>query len=136
MGMEEYGPEWIITTYEDANPRKVDFLELLGLRDQISSALLLWNFNSYYINLSEAYFIINGGRKIQPTVFFNMTDRKFLYARRHRETLPVGVDLGNENRTHEVFYLLGVEGMLEGEKKELLLLISSDGTLWKWIPKR
>ena len=136
MELEKYGPEWIITTYEDDNPRKVDFLELLGLRDQISSALLLWNFNSYYINLSEAYFIINGGRKIQPTVFFNMTDRKFLYARRHRETLPVGVELGNENKTHEVFYLLGVEGMIEGEKKELLLFISSDGSLWKWIPKR
>ena len=136
MQMEEYPPEWMITTYDNPEYRKVEFSELLALKDEINSAILLWNFNSYLINISEAYFIINGGRKLQPTVFFNMTDRKFLYARRHRETLPVGVDLGNENRTHEVFYLLGVEGMVEGEKKELLLFISSDGTLWKWIPKR
>jgi len=136
MEKKEQTPEWIIATYDDPNNRKVEFSELLALKDKISSALLLWDYNSYYVNLSEQYFIINGGRRLQPTIFPKLDNSSFLYARRNKKTMPVGVAPGNEYLSHEITYLLGIEGTLNGEKKELLIQISSDGSLWKWIPKR
>ena len=127
--MKTCDPEWIITTYDSSKQRNICFKDLLKLRPQIDSLMLLFDYNSFYVNVDGRYFIINGGRRIQPTAFSMMVKPTVLYSKRRTRTMTVN---GGSKSTDVISYLLGVEGELDGQMRQLLLHISGDGKLWVW----
>lgn len=126
-------PEWIIETEDNRSPHSVQLPEIFAQKDLVRSVVLLWDTNSYYVNVEEGYFIINGGRRLQPTGVAMMEDRRICYARRNSRSFAVGQP---DQAQDSVSYLVGVEGRIEGEERQLLLQISSDGRLWVWKDKR
>lgn len=119
--------EWIVT--DDAGVRKVLFKDIFPNRDKIQAITMLWDTNTYQVNLEDLCFIINGGRRIQPTALLQFTDVKPVAIKRHRKEMSLtGGDTGEE----QVSFLLGVSGILDGEERQLLLHISQDGSLWAW----
>ena len=124
-------PTWIITTYDDETQRAVEFSQLFALRSKIRTALLLWDTNSYYVNVKDRFFMINGGRKIPINDNFSDTI-SFLYARRNKQSVALFTSKGSITKP-EVSYILGVEGI---ENQELFIHITKNGTLWEWGDKR
>jgi len=127
--------EWIITTSDDEGPRKVQFRELYALKDKIEQMTILWDVNSYHVNIPERYFIINGGRKL----FFKdeFDEAVLFYAKRNRKTIgmnkaPVARTVEGKVLSHSVTYLLGLDGTQDGKEKILLLQTSPDGKFWRW----
>lgn len=131
-------PVWVITTYTDATQKAVEFSQLFAVRFDIKTALLLWDTNSYYINVEGRYFIINGGRKIAVNNEFG-DSVNFLYARRVQQSVSLFTSKGKITKP-EVAYLLGLQGAWEGparyENNELFVHVSEDGKSWKWGNKR
>jgi hypothetical protein len=125
-------PEFIITTTDEPEQREAQFSDLYALKDKIASIMLLWDFNSYYINIQQGYFIINGGRRIQPTVASLMLHKKLEYARRNRMDVQIAGDDEKENPEISISYIFGMHGVSGDEEKSILLHISSDGTTWCW----
>jgi hypothetical protein len=127
--------EWMITKEEDDGVRtsKVDFKDIFPQINKIVAVMMLWNANSYYVNAKERYFIINGGRRIQPTGLLQLEDPKPVAIKRHR----VDMKLDSEELSGEsISFLLGIEGILNTEKRGIYLHVSPDGTLWTWKDSR
>lgn len=129
-------PDIIVTTELNPEPFQVLFSDLYALKNKIKSLLFLWDYNSYYVNVEQGYFIINGGRRIQPTITLTMTDKIIEYAKRNR--VDVTLDNNENINSGEVqsSYLLGIIGKDGTENKSILIHISPDGSLWGWKDKR
>lgn len=128
-------PEIIVTTENNPEPYEVQFSDIYNIKDKIKSMLLLWDTNSYYVNIDVGYFIINGGRRVQPVILQMMTDKTIEYAKRNRMDVTLdGDDL--EQGEIQSSYLLGVTGKYNGENKTILVHVSPDGSLWGWKDKR
>lgn len=121
-------PEWFITDSMGEKPRIVDFPDIFAIKSDVKSLMILWPLSSYYVNVKEKYFIIQGGKRIQPTGIDEMKDVKLLYARRNRQDMT----LDGQNKVLHVSYLMGVEGQLDGKTRVLYLEVSEDGRLWRW----
>ncbi len=128
--------EFIVSTKDRPQPYKIEFEKIFPLKPQIKSAVLLFNFNSYLVNVKEKFFVINGGRKISIKGFESCSDLKVTVVKRHRRELSLGKAESNGKGKEYVFFLLGWEGTVEGEKKELFLNISPEGNQWFWASKR
>jgi hypothetical protein len=130
-------PEFFITTQDNPEVRPVPFVNLYAQRDFMTSMTLLWDCNSYHINIIDKYFIINGGRRIPVTG--KLDSIKVLYARRNNVELTV---TGGKEVKRGISYLLGFEAvndnnLTEGPvKHELMLHISSDGKVYTFRDKR
>lgn len=121
--------EIIITTQEDSNqPRVVEFLDLYDLRNDITTMMYLWNANSYFVDVVNRTFIINGGRKLK---FGDMGPCRILYRRRNQQRYATN-DLSKASEK-VVLWLLGLEEI--GTKRRLLLIVSEDGVAWRWANK-
>ena len=123
-------PEIIISTKSQPTPAVVPFSALFSQRESITQMTLLWDYNSYHVNLSDKYFIVNGGRKL----FFEDNiegEIRLLYARRNRMSVSIGSP-GADCDKFVSAYLLGVES----DKKKLFLIISDDGAEWGWKDNR
>jgi hypothetical protein len=127
--------EWIITKQEGdkVKAETVAFKDIFPQADKIISVMMLWNTNSYYVNAKDKYFIINGGRRIQPTGLLQFTDSKVVAIKRHRVDMPLN---GEDSSRESTSFLLGINGILNEEKRELYLHISPDGSLWTWKANR
>lgn len=117
-------PEYIISTVDQGSPRIVPFSELYAQRRDITAMTLLWDHNSYHVNVVDRYFIINGGRKLHFEDLFPVP--MILYSRRNR----FEVSDGEGAKDPMVTYLLGLQS--QDEKKQLFLHISGDGQAWAW----
>ncbi len=135
MNTSVSSPEWIITTTDQMRPLKVEFKDLLALKPKILSMMLLWVHNSYYVNVAERTMIINGGHKFRPLAMEEFDPIQILYARRNQAHYSVN-DSQNDGPNRSRSYLLGFEGILNKESRELFLHISEDGSLWAWKHKR
>lgn len=125
------GPEIIIRNKKEPTPRPVRFEELSSLVDGLQSITLLWNCNSYLVNVDRRCFIINGGRRIGVNpIFKDCRDLKLFYRRRTQMDLTVGSDNGGDNR--RVSYLLGFSGVVNGEEKFMFIQVTDDGSQWVW----
>ena len=78
-------PEWIITTETNSTPHKVEFRDLFKIKNEVTSALIIWPLCSYYVNVKDLYFIIRGGQRTMLPGMDEMVDPKFYYAKRHKE---------------------------------------------------
>jgi hypothetical protein len=125
----------MITTYENFSAHKVDFSELYSKKNQITSMLLMWDYNSYYVNITNKYFIINGGNRIRPTIMETMEQPVLEYARRNRANIEINVE-STKNGKVEISYLIGVTGLCDGTAKSILLHISETGDMWMWKEDR
>ena len=133
--MENLEPTFLVSTEYPLKYKICSFSQLYNIRFDIKSLILLWDFNSYLINIHDKYFIINGGRKIQPNVFNEMKDFHLIYARRNRINIVLDSDKPTEKP--QKFYLFGIEGkFLDNMANSILLQISEDGTQWIWRDKK
>lgn len=126
--------EWIISNHDKPEPHVVDFEEIYDLRDQINSITLLWDTNSYHVDLVRKEIIINGGRRICIKGFERMGDLTAIAVKRHTKRISFNGDEGDPGEM--VSYLIGWEKDVEGEKKEIMLHISPDGREWCWRDHR
>lgn len=114
------GPEFIIATIDQPEPRGVQFSELYNLQKSITHLTLLWDYHSYHVNLVDKVFIINGGRKLQVEQFPGPV--RLVYARRNTMMMTGG------NPKPLITYLLG----MEDDNNQLLLHVSDTGGTWAW----
>ncbi len=135
MGGVVTAPEWIVTTTDHMSPIKAKFIDLFEMKPRILSMMLLWVHNSYYVNVAERTMIINGGHKFRPLAMEDFDPIHILYARRNQATYKTGGQQ-SEGPQRSLSYLLGFEGILNGESRELFLHISEDGSLWAWKHKK
>lgn len=125
--------EFIVKLKNEDTPKTLPFKELFQNRSNMESMQLLWDCSSYYVNVEERYFIINGGRRVQPDNLVMMESPMVLYTRRNKQ--EVGMD-GVEVGDRVITYLLGAEGIVDGIHKEILLEIEETGILWRWRKHR
>lgn len=121
-------PEWFITDSLEGKPKQVNFPDIFSIKSDVKSLMILWPLSSYYVNIEEKYFIIQGGKRIQPSGITEMKDVRLLYARRNRQDMT----LDGQSKVLHVSYLIGIEGELEGETRVLFLEVSDDGRFWRW----
>jgi len=123
--------EIIITTRENQTPQIVPFEALYQLHqtEVITTMMLLWNHNSYYVSVPDKTFIVNGGRKLALEQF---GECEFLYRRRNQ--VEVGMnepsDDGGE-KTKVVNWIIGLKSV--GADTMVLLQIAEDGHAWSWL---
>lgn len=131
--------EFIVTTRDKTVPIPLKFEDIYPIRQEIISMSLLWDTNCYHVNVPRRYFIINGGRRVRIKEFAGCRDVEILYCRRHTKNLEFGVPGGNggiKETSHEVSYILGFHGAVNGENRQIMLHISPDGTEWYWRDSR
>ncbi len=126
-------PEWIISTKTQPAPYVVEFKELFALRKDILSMTLLWTFNSYHVDVRRRQFLINGGRRISISM---QPDTELLYAKRNRKTVLLNEIKKNGAGVHEITYLLGLQDVIDGRQREIMIHVSSDGANWYWRNRR
>lgn len=122
-------PEWIVWIGDDPKPVSLQFEELFPVKDQIKKVVLLWDTNSYVIDVVNKSFIINGGRLFQPVGLQDMENAVLEYAARHTRQLSMTAD---SESSESISYLAGVKGTIENEERQLLIHVSSDGRSWSW----
>lgn len=113
----------IVTTTEKATPQVVEFEQLYPIKDKITSIIFLWNTNSYYVNIEDNTFMINGGRKL---VFATFGEAHVLYRKRSAVSFAVG---SPETSEKTITWIIGLENE-EGEK--LFLKLQDNGKTWQW----
>jgi len=121
----------LIARGENEAPRPMSFEEASVLRKELKTAVLLWNENSYLVSIDPERFTVNGGRYL-PFPYEGYIDPVLIIGRRHRQDVSVN----GEHGEHSISYLLGIEAVKDGEKVELLLVISKDGKHYEWRTKR
>ena len=114
-------PTWIITFKDEELPKVVSFKDLYAIRNNINSALLLWDYNSYRVDIKDKYFCVNGGKKIYIQ---EMETPEFVYLRRNIRNIYEN----STNSDTNTFYILG----MQENSNTLVLNISSDGSNWAW----
>jgi len=132
-------PEYIITTSEKPESHLVDFGEVFKQRDHIKTITLLWNTNSYLVNVEKRFFLINGGRRMQVNNLVQSSKVLPFLIRRHQAKIGVGFadgDGGGEVSEHTLTHLLGLEAEVLGVRKEIMIHISTDGREWVWKDRR
>ena len=135
--MQKSSPAWI-ARIGSGEAQVLQFEQLYELREKITELTIAWPCNTYKVNVSEKYFILNGGMKIRMKGMEDIEDAIILYTRRVRKTLHINCDgqllEGGENE--EISYLLGIQGNAFGTKREYLVHVSQDGMIWVWRDKR
>ena len=116
--------EIIITTGEEPTPQKVGFEALYPVKDDITSIVFLWNTNSYFIDIENNMFMLNGGRRIS---FPDMGRCHLLYRKRNAVNFAVGSLQATSKKT--VTWIVGLEN--EDEKK-IVLMLRDNGKTWQW----
>jgi len=129
-------PEWIICTHDRPAPHVVDFKEMFAIKSSIIVLQLLWNYNCYFVDVKRRRFVINGGRNIFISDWKDVQNVEILYAKRHTKTVQLNKTVEDGSGKHEITYLLGIQGTLDGERKEVLIHISPNGKEWYWRDKR
>jgi len=137
VGQSDTFPIIIITTYCNTTPRRIAFQDLYAIKNEITSLQLLWDFNSYFINIPIGYFIINGGNRIRPMVVEGMEIPVIEYAKRNRVDMALNT-IDDPDKTNEIkiSYLIGITGLCDGVSKSVLLHISDNGSVWSWRDSR
>lgn len=109
-------------SFEEASQKRLD----------IERACLIWNTNSYFIDVHAQEFVVNGGRKIRFDEE-QVTDPVLLLVRRHIRKVSMG---GTAHLEERVSYLIGYEGMRGGAKHEVFAHVSPDGSEFRFENKR
>ena len=129
VGVPEFFASFLEDTSKDGLfiPKPVPFEEIKNYSDKLTSLTALWNYNSYHFNVrGEA--IINGGRRIQLSIFKNPNTR-IICKRRHQ--LDIGMNDGKPV-DKRLLYVLGLECYAATVRQVAVLLISEDGKEWSW----
>jgi len=131
--------EFVITTRDKAVPTPIKFEDIFPIRKEITSMSLLWDMNCYHVNVPRRYFIINGGRRVCIKQFNECVDIELLYCKRNTLEVEFGISDGDghgKKKKHEVSYILGFQGTIGGEHKQIMLHIAPNGKEWYWQDHR
>jgi len=124
-------PEWIVKYLDKDIPDSVEFESIFPSRDRIEHLTLLWDTNSYHLNVAERFFIVNGGRRLRPQILEEWGVCRLLAVRRWTRELSM---TGDQVRADSARYLLGFVGSDESE--QLFVHVAEDGASWAWEKKR
>jgi len=121
----------IIVKQKGQKYRPVEFKDLKPIKD-IVSVILLWNYNSYVAEIHKGI-LINGGRWVQADWLSKAENLTIEVYRRHNQEIKVS---SKEIKSDRTSYLLGFQGIIKEEMKEVYLQITEDGQSWKFVYKR
>ncbi len=113
----------IIVTEDDAEPRRVRFEDLFAIRESLTSIMLLWNTNSYYVDRLSNTFIVNGGRRIRIET---LGEGSIVYRRRN----SLITSLSGQPEKRSVSWVIGLQGK-ENPEQMAILQITEDGSGWE-----
>jgi len=129
-----------ITTTATVNPIPIDFYDIKKIPDPVTAVILIWDHNSYVINVAEKFFVINGGRVVVPEFLKSIDKPKLSYCMRRRASVDLGgeVEEGGVNLSDRAFtsYLFGVDSEEGSSPWATHLEISDDGKFWRFVGKR
>ena len=129
--------EFLVTTKSDKIPKVMQFEVIAGYKPEIETMTLLWNANSYHVNLPQRLFIINGGRRIHIQGWEDVESVNILYYKRHNREVSVNGDNGSPREgPNVVSYLRGWEGGVAEDAKQIMLHIGPNGKEWYWRDHR
>lgn len=116
--------EIIVTTKDDPGcPKNVDFPDLHPMIGEITSMMFLWDENSYYVNVENNMFIVNGGRRLRVE---RLGKCRALCRKRNQAELS----LTGEEKSRKVFWLIGLQDI--DTESVFLVKISEDGREYSW----
>jgi len=127
--MQQAEPEWIVTFKDDKMARKLEHGQLYPNRERIESVVVFWDTNSYYVNVTGKFFIINGGRRVTSERLSRLENPMVLCVRRNQIQIPVN---GSSAPKKFALYLVGIQGVIEGKETQLFAEISNGGKDWEW----
>ena len=125
-------PEIVVATKGHRVLQKTSFEEASQNKREIIVASLVWNTNSYFVDIDEQVFVINGGKKIRFEEWL-VNDPILVLIRRHHLRLGMG---DGEHPLKEVSYLLGYVGIAAGAERTMLMHISPDGSEFVFKTRR
>jgi len=116
-------PRFVITSKDHTTPHPMPFKKLFSIKESLISLALIWPTNSYYVNIQQEHFVINGGLYLKMSEYEGA--KCIEYRRRRRKDLSAD---GSKVLKQSMFYLLG----WKVENRYLFLEISEDGKKWEW----
>lgn len=131
---------FLVSTKKDNKQIVIDFKDIFNIKSDLRTMTLLWNTNSYHVNLVGRFFIVNGGRKINIGGFDTVKCIEIIYAKRH--SMAVSFNTSDKNgkgniQKETITYLLGMQGKdIKGTKREIMLHVSTNGDEHEWLDKR
>jgi hypothetical protein len=128
-------PSIIISTIDNETLHEVLFEDVYRQRENITTALLRWKTNSYFLNIKERSFTVDGDKIFYYPEFF---DAHMIYIRRNKLKVNIS-DLYAETEFdhHQLQHLFGLQGKNKQDQFiERFLCISVDGTNWSWQTRR
>ena len=122
----------IVVSMRD-EPTKFSVVPFEGLAasiPNIRTMTFLWDSNSYHVNAEDRTFIINGGRKLKPEGIDGWDGAQVIYRRRSR----VSIDVNSSEKKDAVMvtWLVGLEGVKDGERCVRLVHVGPGGRQWRW----
>lgn len=117
--------EIIVKLSDEIKPRSIRFEDMYNVADKVESLMLLWDANSYYVDVKSSHFLINGGRRLE---FPRITDPRLVYRKRTSQT--VSISGAAEGSRKSVSWIVGIRDGDEGEM--ILLIITDTGAAWYW----
>lgn len=121
-------PQIVVATKKERVLYLTTFEDVAITKEEVATCALIWNTNSYYIDVENQIFVVNGGKKIRFDEY-QVANAILVFVRRHHVTL-------NGEKKEETSYFLGYEG--EGkEKHEMMAMhISPDGSEFRFVQTR
>ena len=118
-------PAFLVKTAINGVYAEHTFSELYNMRDQIITLTVMWDYNSYLIDLYERHIVINGGRALRMDLLTQMEDPKLYYRKRHMTNIGISDGKTKQDR---LSYVVGAEGIVAGKLRQIYMLIKGDGT--------
>lgn len=129
--MEPHPPEFVIASKAKRTLEKVTFEYISQHRPEVVTAALVWNTNSYLVDVEEQVFVVNGGKKIRFDEW-PIDNRRLLLIQSNRQD----VKEGELQVVKVVSYMLGIEGTHEGQPRMIFVHISPDGSQFEFKTAR
>ena len=121
--MEAQEPEIVAASKAKRQLEKTTFEYISQHRAEVTIAALVWNTNSYFIDVEEQVFVINGGKKIRFDEW-QIDDSQILLIRRNKQDLKDG----EPQKVVPLGYMLGLQGTHEGQPRMVFVHVSPDGS--------
>lgn len=120
-------PSWAIRTTGSPLFKTVVFKDILALKNQINAVSLVFDTNSYYVDVEDQHFVINGGRKLKIETQIVSSPKLFYCVERRKD-----IGIGNNVLSQSFTYLLGYEG----KDKMMFMRIAPDGKTFRFETTR
>lgn len=124
-------PDYVMASKGHCQMEKSSFEEMSKRRSEITTAALVWDTNSYFVDVDAQVFVVNGGKKIRFDEWPIQNPVVALVRRNQSDFMD-----GKKTRTSSIGYFLGIEGTWKGQPRMVLMEISPDGSSFRFKTSR